>query len=509
MFLLFKRSAMKLIMMMGLVAVLTGLMGFQPVSAEDGSAPGATSKSAEASSDRAAPTKKTTVSEKDYRVKEDGVTLDVTRKTTTRTTFTPYQVEPNSTSTEEECVNKGEVSPTRVELVACSYSETALETSASAATRALIEGATQLTWWYPNHHVTVTNKAIKNAPWVKVKYTKCSKQSKSIAKQAHGASLVIAKVGSVICNSGKLGKLVGGFKWKVQKGPAILKWNKKLHLYEHVFNLIVPGNVQADDTVVGYVTVNGTRYAIVKTCKNRMGGHVDKMFEVVVQVRNEGDVINESEVTGKSSGQVSVQGVLRCPAGTLTGTATVATETLVTIMVRAKASTMMKAIEMAEGIVKAEASSKAKGNASAQSRALAAITLECSENPPTYDECPNIPGDQPQGYPCYPPANPPTFMQFRQINDVYVNATTDHCVTVDFPDGHNGSVFWTANKGSFAIATKAAQDAVQVCSSYKAPSEVPASGTDTITVTATDNVTGKSVSKTTDPFTIKAMPATP
>ena len=105
--------------------------------------------------------------------------------------------------------------------------------------------------------------------------------------------------------------------------------------------------------------------------------------------------------------------------------------------------------------------------------------------------------------------NPPTYAQFRQINDVYVNATTDHCVTVDFPEDHGGSVFWTANKGSFAITTKTAQDMVQVCASYKAPSEVPASGTDTITVTATDNVTGKSVSKTTDPFTIKAMPATP
>lgn len=155
-----------------------------------------------------------------------------------------------------------------------------------------------------------------------------------------------------------------------------------------------------------------------------------------------------------------------------------------------------------------EVKAEVRATAFVKAKTEAHATAECRDTE-TYDECTNIPGDQPEGYECYPPVTPPTFAQYRQINDVYVNATTDHCVTVDFPEGHSGTVYWTANKGSFAVPQKSAQDMVQVCSTYKAPSEVPASGTDTITVTATDSTTGKSVSKTTDPFVIKAMPATP
>lgn len=94
------------------------------------------------------------------------------------------------------------------------------------------------------------------------------------------------------------------------------------------------------------------------------------------------------------------------------------------------------------------------------------------------------------------------FVQFREPNDLEVNWSADHCVTVDFPSGNSGTVFWTAKYGSFATPTKSAQDMIQVCSTYKAPSEVPAGGTDTITVTATDGTTGLSVTKSSAPFVI-------
>ena len=105
----------------------------------------------------------------------------------------------------------------------------------------------------------------------------------------------------------------------------------------------------------------------------------------------------------------------------------------------------------------------------------------------------------------------PMFMQFREFNDFYKSlpgtpVTMDHCVTVDFPEGHSGEVFWTAELGSFATPRKAAQDGVQVCSTYTAPSEA---GHDTITVTATDSVSGKSVTKTSRAFVIKEWPAIP
>lgn len=97
---------------------------------------------------------------------------------------------------------------------------------------------------------------------------------------------------------------------------------------------------------------------------------------------------------------------------------------------------------------------------------------------------------------------PPVFIQFREMNDFEVNWKDDHCVTVDTPEGHSVTVYWEAKFGSFATPSKPAQDGVQACSDYKAPSEVPVGGTDTITVRAVDNVTGKSVTKTTDPFKI-------
>lgn len=122
--------------------------------------------------------------------------------------------------------------------------------------------------------------------------------------------------------------------------------------------------------------------------------------------------------------------------------------------------------------------------------------------PPAHDECPDIPGDQPEGYECNPPAQPPVFVQFRQFNDLEVNWTDDHCVTVDTPAGHTATVYWEADFGSFATPQKTAQDGMQICSAYKAPSEVPAGGTDRITVRAVDNVTDLSVTKTTDPFVI-------
>jgi len=101
-----------------------------------------------------------------------------------------------------------------------------------------------------------------------------------------------------------------------------------------------------------------------------------------------------------------------------------------------------------------------------------------------------------------PTENPPVFVQFREMNDLEVNWVDDHCVTVDLPAGHTATVYWDADFGSFAIPQKAAQDGVQVCSDYKAPSEVPASGTDKIHVRAVDNTTDLSVQKSTQPFVI-------
>lgn len=200
-------------------------------------------------------------------------------------------------------------------VVSAAYDYAEAEFSIDNETRLTVNGATQLTWWAPDHNVKASPKAIKKAPYIKVKYTKCAKQSKSIAKQAGGASIVVAKVGSVICNTGKNGNIVGGFKWKVSKGPAVLKWNPRLKLYEHLFNLIVPKNLRAGDEVVGYMKFRGKRVAIVKLCRNRMGGHVDVMYPGVVQIRYEQDVQKSGVAKAKTRVYTDVEFGVTCPNG--------------------------------------------------------------------------------------------------------------------------------------------------------------------------------------------------
>lgn len=176
------------------------------------------------------------------------------------------------------------------------------------------------------------------------------------------------------------------------------------------------------------------------------------------------------------------------------GNASFRTEATATGTGRTKAEAEVAAKTASEGKLNLQIGSKlalemnlkttAEGNASADATAKAV----CSDVPP-----PPVPDDA------------PLFAQFREFNDLEVNWTSDHCVTVDFPKGHSGIVFWTAEFGSFATQSKPAEDMKQVCSLYKAPSEVPVvtGGEDTVTVTATDDVTGLSVTKSSKPFLIK------
>lgn len=109
----------------------------------------------------------------------------------------------------------------------------------------------------------------------------------------------------------------------------------------------------------------------------------------------------------------------------------------------------------------------------------------------------------PTGGPTTPPAPmPPLWAQFGQLNDLHIGWKSDHCVTVDFPEGHSGLVYWTAKFGAFLVPTKPAMDNSQVCSGYGTPDEVPPTGQDIVTVTATDLTTGLSIQKDTDPFAI-------
>lgn len=156
------------------------------------------------------------------------------------------------------------------------------------------DGATQLLWWYPNHHIKVTMKAVKKAPQIKIHATGAN-ASKKIAKKAHGATIVVLKKGSIVRNTGKNGDIVGGFQWKVTVA-AVLKWNKQLGLYQHVFNW--------------------KGHHLTKECGNHIGGHVDKTYSKVKQVRYPSELEYNATVTATATATAHAELSGTCPDGT-------------------------------------------------------------------------------------------------------------------------------------------------------------------------------------------------
>lgn len=109
---------------------------------------------------------------------------------------------------------------------------------------------------------------------------------------------------------------------------------------------------------------------------------------------------------------------------------------------------------------------------------------------------------------CTTPSSPAPTLTLTQVNDVEVGQTRPYTVDYTVPSGHSATLTFDAHYGAFsATGTGAVSFTVSGSGSqtatYTAPGEVPPGGTDTITVTITDTTTGQSVSKTTDPFTIK------
>jgi len=97
-----------------------------------------------------------------------------------------------------------------------------------------------------------------------------------------------------------------------------------------------------------------------------------------------------------------------------------------------------------------------------------------------------------------PVVSPPTIVDLTQINDVDITNTTQVCATANVPESNSGTLTFAARFGSFSTTkTFNVSGQVEKCTTYQAPTEVPAGGTDTITVTVRDNVTGKSASDTT------------
>lgn len=353
------------------------------------------------------------------------------------------------------------------------FSKDKASATASDAVNIKVNGATQLLWWYPNHHIKVTMKAVRKAPHIVVQYAPCARQSKVIAKQANGAPLVVAKVGSVICNTGKNGNHVGGFKW-TPTHPAVLKWNKKLRLYQHVYSII------------------GGK--LVKKCGNWMGGHVDEMFDSVVQVRFKGDLEQESDVSAEADVTATVEASKDCPGGKVYASASATASASSSAKVQTKLKYMVKATNAKK--VELIASLKSTVKAAAQAEAKAKITIKCGAPPPST------------------PA--PSLIEADTINDVLLNNTRTINVSGTVAPGHTATLVATAlNGGSIVVGkTQTAKGNFAAEVTYKAPSEVPGAnngvpaGKDQVKFVLTQD-DGQQATITTNQFVIKAIPPDP
>jgi hypothetical protein len=108
-----------------------------------------------------------------------------------------------------------------------------------------------------------------------------------------------------------------------------------------------------------------------------------------------------------------------------------------------------------------------------------------------------------------PPSSPPVMIDVTQVNDVDVTNTTEVCATVSLPGSDSGTLTFSARFGAFTTTnTFVVNGQVQKCATYQAPTEVPSGGTDTITYTIRDNVTGLSDSDTTT-FRVNPSPQPP
>jgi hypothetical protein len=337
--------------------------------------------------------------------------------------------------------------------------------SVSNTAQTTVNGATQLLWEMSDHNIKVTMTQVRKAPHIKV--SSCAKgTSAKIYKRTH-KPIVVIKPGSCLKNQGRLGRIRGGFNFHVTQ-PTVLKFDKKINKYRHVFN-VVGGRLD-------------------KTCGNIIGGHVDAFFPKVLQVRYQWQLQMQSTVSVHVESNATATASGTCPDGTVvnlsaSGHASASASASVSYMMLFQSSVL--------NAKKSELESSLTANLEADAKADAMVQLEISCGTGT--------------------VQPPVIIDVTQVNDVDVTNTTEVCATVSLSGSNSGTLTFAARYGSFTTPkTFAVNGQVTKCATYMAPTEppVPTGGKDTITYTVRDDTTGVTAVDSTT-FTINPSPQPP
>ena len=172
------------------------------------------------------------------------------------------------------------------------------------------------------------------------------------------------------------------------------------------------------------------------------------------------------------------------------GTATVTIT--VTGKAKAEAEAKAKATSAAQKIVtslRTQASVEAKAKAEAEAKASATAKAVCTETKPTP-----------------PPTPSPKLIETETINDVILNNTRTIQVSGTVAPGKSATLFASAKNGGSITANKSqtVSGGFTVKVTYKAPDEVPSSGTDWVEFTLTQD-DGQSVSASTNKLVIRKL----
>lgn len=362
------------------------------------------------------------------------------------------------------CVTTGTSSDTEVVLEACTFAVGSESASVSAVVRATVEGKTQLSFVNPNAKAWT----LQRARGCKLITVKIAMSKQVIRKKLKGERCVRLSHGSTWANSGKRGLITVPFMATVRGKFSLMVARGRTGTWEHRGEF-----------------ANGR---FTQVCGNdwKIGVKPPLTDDDVVIVRSEDDVIVEADVTGQSSGSVTVSGSLECPSGTLTGSATVQASGSLSIHLRVKASVMAKAIDDAKA--QAMASARASARASYEVQALASIHLTCSNTPPT--------------------TAPPSITNVEQPNDVLVNNTRTIRVRGFVPAGQTATLSASAQYGTITSGdSQSVSGTFDLTVTYAAPSEVPPGGNDTVSF-ALFNADGQGETKSVT-FEIRPAPIDP
>lgn len=354
-------------LVVALITTILGVVGIQPANA-------ATQVTSQSSASQADQTKPSALR---VSVPNGTEVLEFKTDTAAKTARATAQAV-DGTGYTKDCQSSVVDTPDGTVVKGCLYSETSVDATVKAHTRAKIEGKTQLS--YVNPHAQ---------PWSKVKAKRCQmiyipkswyskgspdqirKRVRTFVKKhlstVKGQKCVRLKHGSWWFNAGKEGKRKIPVLTMVQGHYSLFVQNSDTGVLEHKGELRLSGVfvIVCDNDWIWFAV-----YYIPYTD--------------VIWVKSEDEVIENAEMESESAGAISLSGTKVCPAGTINWSLLLSTSTKGSAFAQLKMYVIAAMAGPGWAEAKAAAVADARGNAQAVSMGEIKIACGGGTQPPQY-----------------------------------------------------------------------------------------------------------------------------